>query len=200
MYEGILDQAYPFHFGVAVADLDVTLSYYTALGTTEWATSGWKTAVYFDALNGRVIDVRSRVAFGRLNDGVALEFIEVDRSGPVPYVWDIESPACLPHLAYWVDDPRAAAAELVRHGSRLLQARASSPQLLEMSSVPDPKWLPDALDACYLSGPGGLFVELVPRSIFATRLPATFGPEIQAILPAPDRERGQAGHEAEQRG
>jgi len=189
MSEGVLDQAHPFHIGVTVADLDVALSYYTALGTTEWATSGWKTAVYFDALNGRVIEVRSRVAFGRLNDGAALEFIEVDRSGPVPYVWDIESPACSPHLAYWVDDPRAAAGELVPNGSRLLQARASSPQLLEMSSVPDAAWLPDALDACYLSGPGGLFVELVPRSIFATRLPATFGPEIQAILPAPDRGR-----------
>lgn len=185
-----------FHLGAAVADLDETMEFNSRLGITRWVTSGWKIARYYDVRENQAIDVRSRVAFGQLNAGLALEFIEVDRSGPVPLVWDFQDPGCHPHLAYWVDDPRAVAARLIDAGSRLLMARASTAELENLKApVTKSGQLPAALDTCYLSGPSGLLAELVPKAIWETRLPATFGPDVHHVMPAPaqPRRRSQDG-------
>lgn len=187
----------PFHLGAVVADLDKAMEFNSRLGITQWVTSGWKIARYYDAREDQAIDVRSRVAFGKLNAGLALEFIEVDRSGPVPLVWDIEDLGCHPHLAYWVDDPRAVAARLIDAGSRLLMARASTTELENLKApVTESGHLPAALDTCYLSSPGGLFAELVPKAIWETRLPATFGPDVHNVIPAPAQPRRSAQHGA----
>lgn len=179
-----------FHLGAVVADLDEAMEFNSRLGMARWVTSGWKIARYYDVRENQAIDVRSRVAFGKLNAGLALEFIEVDRSGPVPLVWDIQDPGCHPHLAYWVDDPRAVAARLIDAGSRLLMARASTAELENLKApVTESGHLPAVLDTCYLSSPSGLFAELVPTAIWGTRLPATFGPDVHDVMPAPVQSR-----------
>jgi hypothetical protein len=157
------------------------------LGVSRWVTSGWKIARYYDVRANCAIEVRSRVAFGRMKAGMALEFIQVDRNGPVPMVWDIHDSAASPHLAYWAEDTRRAAALLMASGCQLLMARASTPEIESLRApVSEPKQLPAALDTCYLSSPAGFFIELVPVGIYHSRLPATFGPDVPKVIPAPD--------------
>ncbi|HTC69657.1 MAG TPA: VOC family protein [Acidothermaceae bacterium] len=178
--------AEPSHLGSAVRDLDEAMEFHSKLGIVEWATSGWKQATYYDRDHDGLVDVRSRVAFGRLNSGLALEFIEVDPSQPVPSVWRLGHPDCAPHVGYWVESPNTIARQLVESGCRLLLARASNDGVRSLRKVDlDAKLLPDELDACYFSSNTGVLVELVPKAIFTSRLPATFGEAITRTLPAP---------------
>jgi glyoxalase/bleomycin resistance protein/dioxygenase superfamily protein len=181
-----LVDAEPSHLGSTVRDLDEAMEFHSKLGILEWATSGWKQATYYDRDHDAVIEVRSRVAFGRLNSGMAREFIEVDPSGPVPSVWRLGHPDCIPHVGYWVENPSTIARQLVDSGCRLLLARASNDGVRSLRRIDlDAQHLPDVLDACYFSSDTGVLVELVPKAIFTSRLPATFGEAISRMLPAP---------------
>jgi hypothetical protein len=181
-----LVDAEPSHLGSTVRDLDEAMEFHSKLGILEWATSGWKQATYYDRDHDAVIEVRSRVAFGRLNSGMAREFIEVDPSQPVPSVWRLGHPDCIPHVGYWVESPNTIARQLVDSGCRLLLARASNEGVRNLRKADlDARHLPDVLDACYFSSNTGVLVELVPKAIFTSRLPATFGEAISRMLPAP---------------
>ena len=183
-----MTDAVPFHFGYAAADLDRATAAHSALGVRSWVFSEWRTTVYFDAGTGGLVEPRSRVAYGRLTDDIALEFIEVDGSGPVPMVWRLSAAGIgTGHLGHWVRDTGPVAQRLVRAGGRIVMARASSAgvRALTTGSAADPDGVPEGLDTCYVLTATGQLVELVPASIWSGRLVATFGPGTPDVIPRP---------------
>ncbi|MCW2526172.1 MAG: Glyoxalase/Bleomycin resistance protein/Dioxygenase superfamily [Pseudonocardiales bacterium] len=181
----------PFHVGYIVSDLDEAMASYTKLGVELWVTSGWRAAPYFDAGAGKVTEPMSRVAYGKLNDTMSIEFIEVDPSGPVPLVWTMATTGFgTPHVGHWVRSPKQVAQRLIREGARLVLAKVSSPEIeaLTEESTADPDAMPDNLDTCYLATPAGLLIELVPTSIWNGRLISTFGDRTHEAIVAPPAE------------
>jgi hypothetical protein len=181
-----MTDAVPFHFGFAVADLDRATVAHSALGVRRWVRSEWRTTVYFDAGTGGLVEPRSRVAYGRLTAEIALEFLEVDRSGPVPMVWQLAGIGT-GHLGHWVRDTRPVAQRLLRAGGRIVMARASSPgvRALTADAAADPDGVPEGLDTCYVLTASGQLVELVPAGIWSGRLVTTFGPDTAEVIPRP---------------
>lgn len=180
--------AVPFHFGFAVADVDAATELHGRLGVSRWVRSQWRTTTYFDAGSGGLVEPRSRVAYGRLTDRVALEFLEVDRRGPVPLAWRLTADGVgAGHLGHWVADTAPVARRLLRDGGRIVMARADSPGLQELTteSAGDPDAVPDELDACYVLTAAGQLVELVPARIWSGRLVDTFGPDVPEVIPQP---------------
>ncbi|MCW2526730.1 MAG: hypothetical protein JWM76_1590 [Pseudonocardiales bacterium] len=176
----------PFQAGAIVSDIEEQIELHKPLTAGPWAVSKWAKTPYYDARADCVIEPRWRAAFGRLSPTLALEFIQIDRSHPLPVVWDLESELTKGHVGYWSKDPRATAVEIIRGGGKLLMARATTPELMDLKDqVRDPDWLPASLEMCYLSTGAGLLIELIPTSIWGTRLVASFGPEIQSIMPPP---------------
>jgi hypothetical protein len=183
----------PFHFGFIVADLDDATETHGQAGVSSWIFSGWRTSTYFDATSGGLITPRSRVAYGRLSADIALEFIEVDRDGPVPMPWQITGNGVgTGHLGHWVQDTKPVAERLLRAGGRIVMARASTPgvEALTAADAADPERVPEGLDTCYVLTSTGQLVELVPAAIWAGRLVSTFGPETAQVIPRPPAHLG----------
>jgi hypothetical protein len=183
-----MNDAVPFHFGFVVADLDRATAAHSGLGVRSWVFSRWRTTVYFDAGTGGLVEPRSRVAYGRLTDDIALEFIMVDRSGPVPLAWQLSGAGIgTGHLGHWVRDTKPVAQRLVRAGGRIVMARANSAgvQALTTDGAADADRVPDGLDACYVLTAAGQLVELVPAAIWSGRLVSTFGPDTADVIPRP---------------
>jgi len=180
--------AVPFHFGYAAADLDRATGLHSGLGVRRWVRSEWRTTVYFDAGAGGLIEPRSRVAYGRLTDDIALEFLEVDPAGPAPLVWQLSAAGVGPgHLGHWVRDSAPVARRLLRAGGRIVMARADSDatRALTVEAAADPDGVPDELDTCYVLTAAGQLVELVPAAIWSGRLVTTFGPDTPEVIPRP---------------
>jgi len=175
--------AVPFHVGFAVTDLDAATALHSGLGVRRWVLSGWRTGAYFDAGAGGLVEPRSRVAYGRVSDELAVELIEVDLSGPVPASWQLGAG----HLGHWVRDTGPVAQRLLRAGGRIVMARASSAgvRALTAEAAADPDRVPDGLDACYVLAGTGQLVELVPTAIWSGRLVTTFGPDTPDVIPRP---------------
>ena len=188
--------AVPFHFGYAAVDVDRATAAHSALGVRRWVRSEWRTTVYFDAGTGGLVEPRTRVAYGRLTDDIALEFIEVDPSGPVPLVWRLSGDGVGPgHLGHWVRDTRPVAQRLLRAGGRIVMARANSDgvRALTVEAAADPDGVPEGLDTCYVLTATGQLVELVPAAIWSGRLVTTFGPDTPEVIPRPPSELTSAG-------
>jgi hypothetical protein len=184
----VTDDAVPFHFGFAVYDLDRATTLHSGLGVTRWVVTDWHTTAYFDAAAGGVVEPRYRVAYGRLTDDVALEFIVADPAGPVPGPWQRTGAGVgAGHTGHWVRDSRPVAQRLVRAGGRIAMARVSSPGVaaLTPAAAADPDGVPEGLDACYVLTATGQLVELVPAAVWAGRLVDTFGPDTHAVIPRP---------------
>jgi hypothetical protein len=178
----------PFHYGFSVSDVDEATRAHSLAGVQRWVYSEWRTTTYFDAGTGGLVEPRTRVAYGRLTDDIALEFIEVDRSGPVPMVWEISAAGVgTGHLGHWVGDSRPVAQRLLRAGGRIVMARASSPGVEAFTNelAGDPDSVPDGLDTCYVLTSSGQLVELVPAVIWAGRLVSTFGAGTADVIPEP---------------
>jgi hypothetical protein len=180
--------AVPFHFGFAVADRDEATAIHGRIGVREWVLSEWRTTRYFDAGCGGIVEPRTRVAYGRLTDEIALEFLEVDRSGAVPLVWRLaEGGVGLGHLGHWVEETRPVAQRMLREGGRIVMARANSPavEALTVADAGNPDAVPEALDTCYVLTAAGQLIELVPARIWSGRLVDTFSPRTQSVIPKP---------------
>lgn len=176
----------PFQVGALVRNLDEAMTLHTALGVTDWVTSGWRTGEYYDRAQDAVLSPNSRVAFGRLTPDLSIELIELDPTGPRPAVWDIDADGPTAHVGYWVEDSQPIASKLIAAGGTLMLAKATMASLLELDPEPRPRdWVPDELDACYISMGNGLLVELVPEAIWETRLPDGFGADVAKAIPAP---------------
>lgn len=174
----------PFHVGTVVGDLDEAIALFEAFGVRSWARSAWKVGAYLDGVEGRVVEARSRVAFGRLTPDMALELIEPDPAGPMPTAWRRDGSWPSAHVGYWADDPHGHAETVVRAGGRLLLARADTTSPLP-EGAGDRDWLPDELDTCYLSTLTGLIVEFVPPAVWSDRLPTLLGEHVAKAVPSP---------------
>ncbi len=175
------------HLGTAVAELDSALDFHATLGITEWATSGWKTAEYYDAGSRRCRrgQITGGIRPAELGRGAGVHRGRSSRARALGLA------AWAPRLCTRTSDTGCATraswpSDLIEAGCRLLLARASNDGVrrLRADDLADGR-LPDVLDTCYFSTTTGVLVELVPGAIFATRLPATFGAEITRMLPAP---------------
>lgn len=177
----------PFQIGTIVRDIDAHVRREADLfGIGPWIDSGWMTADYWDAPSGRVLTVRHRAVFGRLDAHTALEFIEVDPGTEAPAVWDLDSTHATAHLGYWAADPRAAATALLAEGGELAMARVTTPEMaraLSDRAPGDPP--PEGLDMCYMATGAGLLVEFIPTRIWGGRLRSSFGDGLEAVLCAP---------------
>jgi len=143
---------------------------------------------YYDAGTGGVIEPRSRVAYGRLTDDIAVEFLEVDRAGPVPLVWQLaEGGVETAHIGHWVTETAPVARRLLADGGRIVMARATPSGVGALTPVTDCELdaVPDSLDACYILTRARQIVELVPGRIWSGRLVDTFGPQSTAVIPRP---------------
>jgi hypothetical protein len=177
-----------FHFGFACSDVEAGSEQYTRLGVRQWVRSQWRTTAYFDAATNGIIEPRSRVAYGRLTDDIAVELLETDPSGPVPLVWQLDGVGVgRAHFGHWVEDTAPVARRLLREGGRIVMARANWPgvEAFTVERSTDPDALPDDLDTCYVLTAGGQLIELVPARIWSGRLVDLFGPDTASVIPEP---------------
>lgn len=186
-----MTDAVPFHVGFAAADLDEAMTLHSGHGVRRWVTTDWHTTVYFDAAAGGLVEPRYRVAYGRLTDEFAVEFLTVDPAGPVPLPWQASATGVgAAHLGHWVRDTRPVTQRLLKAGGRIVMARASSPgvRALTPETAADPDGVPEGLDSCYVLTAAGQLVELVPAAIWSGRLVDTFGPDTPEVIPRPPSE------------
>ena len=179
----------PFHVGFAVSDLDAAMTVQSGLGVSRWVTTGWRTgAPYFDAAAGGIVEPRSRIAYGRAGEELAVELMEVDPAGAVPLPWRVSADGfSTTHLGHWVRNPAPVARDLLAAGGRIVFAKATTDgvRALTPSAAADPEAVPDDLDTCYVLTATGQLVELVPAAIWAGRLVDTFGPDTPNVIPRP---------------
>ena len=183
-----MDDAVPFHFGFAVRDLDRATRQHSALGVSRWVFTDWHRTRYFDARAGGLIEPRYRVAYGRLTDDLALEFLITDPDSAVPMPWEVSGAGLgTGHIGHWTRDTGPVARRLLREGGRIVFARAASPavEALTPEAAADPDGVPEGLDACYVLTAGGQLVELLPARVWAGRLVDTFGPDTPRVIPRP---------------
>lgn len=186
-----MTDAVPFHVGFAAADLDEAMTLHSGHSVRRWVTTDWHTTVYFDAAAGGLVEPRYRVAYGRLTDEFAVEFLTVDPAGPVPLPWQASATGVgAAHLGHWVRDTRPVTQRLLKAGGRIVMARASSPgvRALTPETAADPDGVPEGLDSCYVLTAAGQLVELVPAAIWPARLVDTFGPDTPEVIPRPPSE------------
>jgi catechol 2,3-dioxygenase-like lactoylglutathione lyase family enzyme len=129
-----------FHTGIIVDDLDSATARFTATSGYEW-TRPIEATVPIHTADG---DFELPLRFVYSIQAPHLELIQ-----EVPNtIWSAPPGAPIHHLAYWVDDLAAAAAELESAGFRL-EARPSGDQLTKFA---------------YLVDPLGVRIELVDRA------------------------------------
>ena len=148
---GPVQQANLFHTGIVVDDLRAAMDELGDQLGVEWYEGGADVVLSTPAGHRRVTS-----AYALSKEGP--HHVELAQS-VAGTIWTAAAPGHAHHLGYWVDDVRAASAELERLGSPLVAAVAMAE---------------DAPPMCaYHRTRSGLFVEIVAKGLRRVLLPSS---------------------------